>query len=316
LDTVEALRSALPATLLQINRDLAVQYLHSGHIYVAKQHLDLILNADFDHSLALSLCREALNPLKEHLKRVCEATSKQLQDSAERAQQIYQDFLAQIGPEVQQLTVLDPQQQLSTATVRDGIAETIRAAAIAVHNHAHSYKQAVDMLKEALQFATSPSVRSRLQEELKTCQESVNTWGEHYSPDLCWFCKQRTATGALEHPMHKVTNRVGGMIHYNTLTVKIPRCGTCTWWHTFASLCGLAAGVAGAVLGAGAGKAGAEHFWGAVFLGAIGYGLGLLPGKLIGWLCGTRSKASKRSYPLYKQAQKDGFVAGAKPATN
>ena len=315
LDTVEALRQALPETLLQINRELAVQYLRSGHTYLAKHHLDLIRQAGFDESLASALCRDTLTPLKERINAACDAAAPRIWNSAARAQQVYAELMDELRPDLEKLRILDPQQQFSTATVWDKIADTIHAAALEVHNHASSYQQALDMLNKALEFAISPSSRSRLQEDRKVFQESLNTWGEHYSPDLCWFCKKRKATGELEHHMHKVTGRRGNTVYFDKLTLKIPRCATCTWWHTVAHRCGVAAGVAGAIIGAGVGRAGWDAVWIAVFLGGIGYGLGRVLGMTLGFLRGSRSKGSKHSYPRCRQAEKEGYDYGAIPVT-
>lgn len=309
LDTVEALRQALPETLLQINRELAVQYLRSGHTYLAKHHLDLIRQAGFDESLTLSLCRDTLTPLKERITAACDAAAPRIRKSAERAQQVYAELMNELRPDLEKLRILDPQQQFSTATVWDKIADTIHAAALEVHNHASLYKPACDMFKAALELAVSPSLRRRLQDDIKTAQELMDKWGEHYPLGHCWFCKKRKAAGGVEYPMHKVTGHDWQKIYFTTWTVKIPRCGRCAWWHAFPHLCGALAGLAAAILG------GQEGFGTAVVGGGVAYGLGWGLGMAIGSHCGTGPKWRRNAYPTYKEAKKEGFVHGAEPPT-
>jgi hypothetical protein len=140
------------------------------------------MQSGFDLSLATSLCRTTLTGIKQRINDTCDTTSQQIRNSKDRAPQIYRDLYAALKSDMQKLKILDPENQLATNTVWDKIAETLRAAALEANNHANLYKQAYDMLNKALEFASSSSLRRRIQDDLEVVRQSLDTWGDHYRP--------------------------------------------------------------------------------------------------------------------------------------
>jgi hypothetical protein len=280
----------------------------------------LIGKSDFDSTLIDDACRRAGQPTWERIKLLCQAAEDETEPDPEHAHQAAHRLINQASPLLAVLDRLLPPGHSLRERAQDEVALRVLACQVAYANKTQDWKASQGMLQETLRFGLSESTRSRIQGELETVSQNLES-------AVCWFCRSnpRDDHSAIDIPMYGQVMRVpvynGYQVRWQNFTLKVPRCGPCKTAHRRRDAYTLLGGFLGGLLGLG-GCTGVTAVTGAWFPALFLISVGILAGggafgsllMLKKYTAGVRPESHKNHYPALETMKKRGWKVGTRPA--
>ncbi len=182
--TVQALHDSLPLGLLLVNARLAVQAAERGDEAGTARHLQTMQLADFGQEKTLDALVLALEPVRARIKTFCKTAETQTESDPVHSDEVASSLLEQCSQPLQVLDRLLPESAPARQATHDEVALRGLACVVAYGNRTEDWRGCVKIMDKIIPVASSPSTRSRLEENLKTQRsnaESGNDWcGEGY----------------------------------------------------------------------------------------------------------------------------------------
>lgn len=178
------MRDTLPLALLSINAGLAVRAAQDGNADGARRHLAIMAAAGFGQPARDEALRRALEPVRESIKGPCDDAVARMRDDHERGLEVCHELL---GVTEQPLAALEwlasgagepGAARTLLDTLREEIALTLRVCANSYGNVTSNWEPVHRFLTTAATaFATTPSTRSRLLEDLEIVEDNITSAG-------------------------------------------------------------------------------------------------------------------------------------------
>ncbi len=176
------MRTTLPTAFDKINAELVVALAESGKIELARIQVQLIRDRSQESPTNIEKVAEfvllpARNRLKEHIRQAKERGGKSPEDGINAARDLLEETRETLA-----LFTLFFGMFLGKASdlrndVFDEVASTCNQLQVAYHKASGDNNACLELLKTVLSFATSPELRKRIEENLKTLSENIEASG-------------------------------------------------------------------------------------------------------------------------------------------
>jgi hypothetical protein len=309
------IRSALPGTLLAGGAALAAAALDAGDPPTARAHLAALRElgeGDADEAL-----RRACEPWLAQVRALCTEADRSAQNNQPDGADIAERLLADAEPTIARIDELLPAENPARAGVHDQVGQTVLTALLfydqsfldaagePLKTRTPDHFRMRELLRRVIPLVESAALTARLQDNLAIVERQAEA-------GACWYCEKRRLDkdSSLSRPLHRVSHTEttwnGRRIHYQSVTVTVPRCAECARAHRerriFAWLGALSALILIIAV--------------ATVLGAAGWGV--FVGIVVALVVGTAARGSvgnrTNQYPPLVELRVEGWHPGAKPA--
>jgi len=319
--TARRMKSSLPLALLFINAQLAVRSAEAGNATEAQLHLAVMKASGFDDALVQDALRRAIEPIRDRIKTLCQASDKETDVHPEKGDQVSERLIIQTAPLLAVVDTLLP----AGDPVRDGshdeVANMGLRCQIGFGNKTENWKKSALLLESVLPIAAGLAMRTRIEENLRIVKTNRDM-------GICSFCKDDNGEDkcGVERKMYGEVQRTpsyrGTRITWSKRTVTVPRCKKCALahkrssnWATFAVLTSILIGI----VSCGVVVSSTDDNGGLAAMLLFAFSIG---GSLIGSFLAKRyfrknilpaDEAAK--YPRIQELLKDGWHFGTEPAS-
>ncbi|OHV41833.1 MULTISPECIES: hypothetical protein [Pseudofrankia] len=309
------IRSALPDTLLASGAALVAAAVDAGDLPAARAHLAALRElgaGDLDAAL-----RAACEPWLAQVRSLCADADRAAQDRPATGLDVAERVLTDAEPTMARIDELLPPRNLTRIGIRDQLGQTVLTALLLYDQtfvnaagepsttEFPDHFRMRELLRRVTPLVESAALAQRIGENLDIVERQATA-------AACYYCQRRRydKASSLSRPMHRVSHTEttwnGRRIHYQSVTVTIPRCRECALRHQerriFSWLGGIAAFLVIVALATVVGSAG----WG-VLVGAIAF--------LISVIWGRAAISGKTNrYPPLIELRAEKWLPGAKPA--
>lgn len=309
--TARRIREGLPAALLSINAQLAVEAVEMNDPSDSLYHLKLIRESGFHNTIIDEAIHQATIPIRDRLRAICTHAGEQTGSVPEHDDTVAEELMKYASPSLQALDLLLPEGDDTRESAHDEVALQVRSCLISYCNQTQNWRNTLQLTREALEIAASPSVRQKIQEDINTIDTNLK-----YS--TCWFCGIAPAndSSTINVMMHGNVQRdhkwSGTEVTYQKLPVPVPRCRACESAHKQRHNFGCAGPIVGVILAILIGMA-AQSF----AVGIAVFAVCWLVGYLISVLTfpkGIRPESYKNEFRTVREMQSQGWKIGEKPS--
>ncbi len=182
--TVQNLRAALPQGLLLINARMAAQAAEREDKPAVERHLNVMKTSGFEPKTVEDALLRALDPLRQRLKTYAKSAEERTNADPAHADKAINELLDNCQPILRVIGALLPMGSLTLQTMRDDLAQTCMQCAVTFGNKTESWGKALLILERVQAIASSPSVRDRVQQNMKQLKDNIainNDWhGDGY----------------------------------------------------------------------------------------------------------------------------------------
>ncbi|GAA4233538.1 hypothetical protein GCM10022254_36200 [Actinomadura meridiana] len=220
------LRERLPAALLSISANLAVQESQAGEPEKASAHLALMHSSGFAAALIDDTLREAIAPEASHLRSLSQTALERANATSADGYAEATRLLDRAEPVLSGFTAILPDDHTTLLGLRDEIADSAMRCTVLFINETSEWTRAEGPLLRAESVAASPNVKSRITDNLTIVRDN-----KVY--DTCWFCHGAKPDKLVVHKtkMYGDVQRVYPRITWKRLTINVPRCTPCASAH-------------------------------------------------------------------------------------
>jgi len=246
-DTVHRIREGLPAALLSVNAQLAVEAVEMNDPSDALYHLKLIRESGFDDTIIDEAIHRATVPIRDRLRAICTHAGDKTGSVPEHDDTLAEELMKDASSSLQALDLLLPARDDTRESARDEVALQIRSCLLSYCNKTENWRNALRLSKEALEVAASSSVRQKIQEDITTIDNNLK-----YS--TCWFCgiapanESSTVNVMMYGNVQRKWGLLGTKVRYQSLPVPVPRCRKCESAHKQRHNLGCAGPILGLIL--------------------------------------------------------------------
>jgi hypothetical protein len=213
---VRRLRNTLPKMLLLINAMMARAAAERQDADGARRHAQIVRDAAFPDGLADAALREALQPIRDRLKVICEKAKECGERDREGAAQIARDVAEKVRPLLAVVDLILPTDDPTCRAIHDEAALAMDRCCTLHCNQVQDAAVTVELLELILGIALGDSLRERLKKELADFRELA-------SLSQCFFCGKRPGDDECKHEVAMYGN-VNHEYYGNTIRT--------TWSHT------------------------------------------------------------------------------------
>jgi len=310
-DTVYRIREGLPAALLSINAQLAVEAVEMNDTPDALYHLRLIRESGFDNTIIDEARHRATAPIRDRLRAICKHYGDKTGSAPENNDVLAKDLIKDTSSSLQALDLLLSEGDDTRESAHDEVALRIRSFMLSYCNETENWRNALQLSKEALEIAASFSVKQKIQEDITTIENNLK-----YS--TCWFCGRASAddSSTLNVMMYGNVQKERGFletkVRYQRLPVPVPRCRKCESAHKQRHNFGCAGPIVGLILAILIGIA-SNSFLAAVIV----FGFCWLVFYLISVMTfpkGIKPESYKNQFSTVREMRSHGWNIGEKPS--
>lgn len=220
------LRASLLTALAQIDARLAAEAAEKGDEARAVRHVNFIFQCGIAKSRAAALLEDALKPVRKRIAELCERVKLDTEGAPDRIAGALGRLLDDARPPLGALNCLLRAGNALRDGAHDEVAGLVRALLVTYGNDSNDWKSCEELLERASLLAVSPSLKSRIDDDLKTVRNNR-------SYQLCWFCgeNQPAKPAAATLHVHGNVQRSWQGTSWKYLPVHIPRCWRCFSIH-------------------------------------------------------------------------------------
>ncbi len=309
--TARRIREGLPAVLLLINARLAVEAVEMNDPVDALYHLQLIRQSGFNNTLIDEAIHQATIPIRDRLMAICMHAGEETGSVPESDDGVAEDLIKDASPSLQALDLLLPEGDDTRESAHDEVALQVRLCMISYCSQTQNWRNTLQLAREALEIAASPSVRRNIQEDITTIDMNLK-----YS--TCWFCGITPAndSSTINVMMHGNVQRdhkwSGTEVTYQRLPMPVPRCRACESAHKQRHNFGCAGPIVGLILAILIGMA-AQSFVAGIVVFAVCWLVGYLI-SVLAFPRGIRAESYKKEFSTVREMQSQGWKVGDKPS--
>lgn len=309
--TVHRIREGLPAALLSINAQLAVEAVEMNDTSDALYHLKLIRESGFDDKIIDEAIHRATVPIRDRLRAICTHAGGKTGSAPEHDDTLAEELIKDASPSLQALDLLLPEGDDTRESAHDEVALQIRSCLLSYCNKTENWRNTLRLSKEASEVAASSSVRQKIQEDITAINNNLK-----YS--TCWFCGITPAndSSAVNVMMYGNVQREKGFletkVRYQRLPVPVPRCKKCESAHKQRHNLGCAGPIVGLILAILIGIA-VSSFLAAAIVFAFCWLVFYLISVTISPK-GIRPESYKNEFSTVREMQSHGWNIGEKPS--
>jgi len=229
-NTGNRIKSEVPLVISSINAQLAAQAAQKNNNTETLFHLNLLNNSRFDKVIIDDALRRTVEPLRDRIKVLCANAEIEAKKSPEHADKTARNLIKETNIFLNMIDKLLPEGHVIRESVHDQIASQILGCAVSFGNKTDDHEKLLKLAKSALSISVSASVRQRIETNIETINNNLK-----YT--TCWFCKVTRASNKAIVSVNMYSNVsrestwTGTKVHWQRLTVRVPRCENCKSIH-------------------------------------------------------------------------------------
>lgn len=224
------IQAELQSWLGSINAQLAFRASVRSDSSTANRHLELLRLSGLDEHSQIRLLERALQPARDSLKTLCAHADTEGRADAANSDKPIGELLEAARPILRTFQELLPPGNSIRDGAHDQVAGLLRSLLVGFGNASKSWRFCRETLTECYALATGASVRSQIEEDLKTVNENLEA-------ALCWFCgkndpyKKRPAVVPMHGDIETTYQGAGRQYRWNIRKIEVPRCRSCRRVH-------------------------------------------------------------------------------------
>ncbi|MHB2149967.1 acyl carrier protein [Calditrichota bacterium LG25] len=230
IETLTRIRETLPIALIFINAKLAVIAAENRNKKEAKRHLKIIENSGFDNNVIEVALLQAVTPIRERIKTICQYINKERTENPEQSNKLAQKVMEQTKNLLFTLDLVLTKNNPIREGAHDEVALTALDSIISYGNKTSDWERCFKLIKEVQKIVQSESARSRVQSNYDIIKENYEYNLEN---NICFFCKENPAEDlcAIKKEMWGDEERYGPKVYWRHITIRVPRCRRCEKVH-------------------------------------------------------------------------------------
>jgi tetratricopeptide (TPR) repeat protein len=191
--TVSEMRQMLPLGLLTINAHLAILASQRNDQISLERQLQIMRNSGLDNGRVEEALLRAMEPFREQIKTFCKNAKAQADYDPAHANKPAWNLLEQCQPILKTVDHMLPKESAFRMTLHDEVALRGLECTISFGNKTESWIEELKLFEAFLIIAESQSAKSRLEENIKTVKNNLET-GNRWCGDGYYDLPEATLT--------------------------------------------------------------------------------------------------------------------------